>query len=232
MIEETELNAEQAKKKYFLDTEFIERGSTYPVSLISIGIICEDGRTFYAVSSEFHPADASDWVKDNVLPHIEGVKRSSLSEIARNILIFIGDVNPEFWGYYCDYDWVVFCQIFGTMMDLPKGWPMYCRDIKQLCGDKGNPKLPPQDGTEHDALMDAQWNKLAYEFLVASHSSLPEEKEAGKPEIATPEPMVGAWHLVDAIAEGVDERTRFIAAELMQWRKFGATWNAAKEAKR
>lgn len=32
-----------------------------------------------------------------------------------------------------DYDWVVLCQLYGTMMDLPKGWPMYCRDVKQLC---------------------------------------------------------------------------------------------------
>lgn len=40
--------------------------------------------------------------------------------------------NPiEFWGYFSDYDWVLFCTIFGTMMDLPSGFPMYCRDLKQ-----------------------------------------------------------------------------------------------------
>jgi hypothetical protein len=38
---------------------------------------------------------------------------------------------PEFYGYYCDYDWVVFCWIFGKMNNLPKGFPMYCRDLKQ-----------------------------------------------------------------------------------------------------
>ena len=35
-----------------------------------------------------------------------------------------GDSKPEFWGYYSDYDWVVTAQMFGTMMDIPKGWPM------------------------------------------------------------------------------------------------------------
>ena len=73
--------------------------------------------------------------------------------------------KPEFWGYYADYDWVVLCQLFGTMMDLPKDWPMYCRDIKQLCDDKGNPPLPEQGKGEHHALADARWNKVAWDFL-------------------------------------------------------------------
>jgi hypothetical protein len=44
--------------------------------------------------------------------------------------------NPEFYAYYADYDWVVFCQLFGTMMDLPKGFPMYCIDLKQTLDEK------------------------------------------------------------------------------------------------
>ena len=47
--------------KYFLDTEFIE-GFHKPlfgkkrhfIDLISIGIVCEDGREYYAVSNEFN----------------------------------------------------------------------------------------------------------------------------------------------------------------------------------
>lgn len=73
--------------------------------------------------------------------------------------------KPEFWAYYADYDWVVFCQLFGTMMDLPKGFPMYCRDIKQECDRLGNPKLPEQGKGEHNALEDARWNRKAWEFL-------------------------------------------------------------------
>ncbi len=29
----------------------------------------------------------------------------------------------------------------------------------------GNPQLPEQKSTEHNALEDAKWNKLAFEFL-------------------------------------------------------------------
>src|SRR4051812_12087398 len=54
--------------KFFLDTEFIEDGVT--IDLISIGIVAEDGREYYAVSSEFDPTKASQWVKDNVLVHL------------------------------------------------------------------------------------------------------------------------------------------------------------------
>lgn len=153
--------------RYFLDTEFIEAGRRNPVTLISIGIVAEDGRSFYAVSSEFNPDDANDWVKANVLPHL-GEERCTVSHMQRLIAEFCDAEKyggPEFWGYFCDYDWVVFCQIFGAMIDLPKGWPMFCRDIKQLACDLGNPKLPKQESTEHNALNDAKWNKAAYEFL-------------------------------------------------------------------
>ena len=39
--------------------------------------------------------------------------------------------TPEFYAYYADYDWVAFCWLYGKMIDLPKKFPMYCRDLKQ-----------------------------------------------------------------------------------------------------
>ena len=156
--------------KYWLDTEFMESGSLFPITLLSIGIVAEDGRELYAINKEADYTLANDWVKQNVIPHLrhgEG-KRLLHVGIAHEVLAFIkaGGSKPEFWGYYADYDWVVFCQLFGAMIDLPKGWPMYCRDIKQLCDSIGNPSLPEQESTEHNALHDARWNKIAYEFLV------------------------------------------------------------------
>lgn len=149
--------------KYFLDTEFIEDGRT--IDLISIGIVAEDGREFYAESWAVDWSKASQWVLDNVKTHLTQTNVLDRGDMKRAVLEFIGTDKPEFWGYYADYDWVVFCQLFGTMMDLPKGFPMYMRDIKQLCDSLGNPKLPEQGKGEHHALADAKWNKLAYEFL-------------------------------------------------------------------
>lgn len=51
-------------------------------------------------------------------------------------------------------------------MDLPTDWPMYCRDIEQLCDSIGNPKLPTQQTGEHNALQDAIWTKVVYDFLL------------------------------------------------------------------
>jgi len=75
-----------------------------------------------------------------------------------------GAPKPSFYGYYCDYDWVVFCQLFGRMIDLPKGFPMYCIDLKQESDRLGitseqKQLLCPDPVNEHSALADARWNK-------------------------------------------------------------------------
>src|SRR4051812_41018390 len=142
--------------RYWLDTEFIEAPCT--IDLISIGIVAEDDREFYAESAEVDWATANDWVLENVRTHLRGPEMAR-AEIRDAVLEFVGDDKPEFWGYYADYDWVVFCWLFGPMISLPQGFPMYCRDIKQLADSLGNPRLPEQDGTEHHALADARWNR-------------------------------------------------------------------------
>lgn len=151
--------------RFWFDTEFIEDGTT--IDLISIGIVSEDGREFYAINSECDYGKASDWVRENVLVQLKAHTETYLTraEIRDAVLAFVGTDKPEIWAYYADYDWVVLCQLFGTMMDLPKGWPMYCRDVKQLCDELGNVKLPEQGKGEHHALADARWTKQAWEFL-------------------------------------------------------------------
>ena len=73
--------------------------------------------------------------------------------------------KPEFWGYFADYDWVAFCQLFGPMVALPKGFPMYCRDLKQWADYLGNVRIPKPEAQIHHALADARWIKSGYEFL-------------------------------------------------------------------
>lgn len=150
--------------KFYLDTEFAE--SPGAIKLISIGIAAEDGRTFYAESADFDEAQCNDWVKANVLPHLHE-PRIREQTIRDCVLAFVGDEKPEFWGYYCDYDWVTFCWLFGAMIDLPHGWPMYCRDLKQELDRVGNPRVPFRPDNEHHALSDARWNKSVHEWIDA-----------------------------------------------------------------
>lgn len=138
------------------------------MELISLGIVAEDGRELYCISSEFNPLHASVWVLENVLIDLirdTATPRERVPAIALRVIDFIGDVNPVFHGYFADYDWVVFCQMFGTMMDLPAGFPMYCRDLKQTLDERGNPRIPFRPDAEHNALSDARWNKRVWEWL-------------------------------------------------------------------
>ncbi len=182
--------------RFWFDTEFIEDGRT--IDLVSIGIVAEDGREYYAVSKEFNRVNffGNEWLAQNVAPHLPWSRSQepltwvtaepdfstgywkTRAEIAYDILNFCNPQiydRPEFWAYYADYDWVALCQLFGRMIDLPRGWPRYCRDIKQEADRKQEvlrvrfPKyrlqLPEQIDSEHHALADARWNKIAWEYL-------------------------------------------------------------------
>lgn len=159
-----------SRTRIWFDTEFIEDGRT--IDLISIGMVREDGQCLYLENSECNLSRASDWVRANVLPHLkDGNALMTRSEIAEAVRKFAGE-HPEFWAYYADYDWVALCQFFGTMMQLPKGWPMFCLDIMQEAHRLGNPELPSTGKDEHDALAHAKWNRSAWEFLRARKASM------------------------------------------------------------
>jgi hypothetical protein len=147
--------------RIFFDTEFIENGKT--IDMISIGMVNEAGESLYLENADCARGEASDWVKDNVFPYLRG-PLVSRSHIASSVRSFAGP-SPEFWAYYADYDWVVLCQLYGTMMDLPEGWPMYCRDLKQLADENGADLSSLKNPKEHHALADAQWVKAAYETI-------------------------------------------------------------------
>lgn len=159
--------------KYFLDQEFIE-GFTkqnllskrrHFIDLISIGIVGEDGSTFYAISNEYNYNDASEWVKENVIKPmyiktVSGDARNRFTvkdfhkyygrsnEQIRDELYYLFSCyrssqlqwkapdGIEMYGYFADYDWVLFCSLFGKMIDLPNGFPMYCKDLKQMLDEK------------------------------------------------------------------------------------------------
>ena len=242
---------------YFLDTEFLEGsqktffGKTKPtIDLISIGIVSEDSREYYAISKDFNLKEAWNrwqqrtgegdrnnieprlyWLRDNVLKPIykelhrkeninarQALYRANIyipetefkftysnfkklinkygktnKQIAEEVKVFCtGDIlsiekakyyevqhKPcKFYAYYADYDWVAFCWLFGKMIDLPNGFSMYCRDLKQILDEK---EMVRQDGTdmvelrnmpnypkqenEHNALDDAKWNLKLFQFL-------------------------------------------------------------------
>ena len=161
--------------RWYLDTEFNENGKT--IELISLGLINEAGREFYACSAEINEtriAKANPWVGKNVLPKLPPhsattiwMRRKKMAERIGKLLL--PDPEIEVWAYFGAYDWVVFAQLWGTMFDLPKGMPMYVHDIKQEMDRLGIDvrQLPPQNkNSTHDAIDDARWNRAAHMALM------------------------------------------------------------------
>jgi len=147
--------------RFFYDTEFIEDGRT--IELVSIGVVAEDGREFYAVSTAFDPTRAIEWVRRNVLdklpPPADPAWRSP-SRIRDDLLDFLlapGE-RVELWAWMAGYDHVTLAQLWGDMRALPREIPRFTHELRQRWEDLGSPPLPPASEEQHDALADARHN--------------------------------------------------------------------------
>lgn len=194
--------------KFFYDTEFIEDGPAVPIELISIGIVREDGQSLYLVNKDapWNEIGQHDWLRENVVPSLPLVlttstsgtwsasweatapvyDRGTIAAAVRDFCIPPDHAKKiagptEMWGWYADYDHVLLSQLFGRMVDLPAGMPMYTRDLKQEVDlfieehryTKGSVEdaLRRADarchGAEHNALEDALQLKARYEEFAA-----------------------------------------------------------------
>lgn len=261
--------------KIFYDTEFLEGkqdkrflgfkyGETKPtIDLISIGLVSDDNREYYAISKDFNLKEAWNrydlvweqsygdmrnifpegrnrkvyWIRENVLKPIweelsfkyiddrrfpddnslftiKSIKNllniygKTNKQIAEEVFQFVSEdrftiekakfyniqyEKVELFGYYSDFDHTVLAWLFGKMVDLPKCFPMYTIDLKQIFDEKQkywltlsekermsicqNLKLfsseidlkmlsnYPKQENLHSAIHDARWNRQFYEFL-------------------------------------------------------------------
>ena len=157
------------------DTEFLEDGRT--IELISIGIVCEDGREYYAVSSDMDAERVTkdQWMLENVWRHLplDGdhpgrldvtdtrVKPKSLiaNEVRDFLLPSVAAAPPELWAYFAAYDHVALAQLWGKLIDLPTGIPKYTHDLRQEMDRlEVASSVVPKPPNAHDALADARWN--------------------------------------------------------------------------
>ena len=159
--------------RYFYDCEFIEDGRT--VDLVSIGVVDEYGREFYAVSTEFDASRAVPWVRRNVLdklPSPSDPAWRSRERIRDELFAFLTEPVPdapvgeiELWAWYAAYDHVVLCQLWGAMPALPRPIPRFTRELRQRWDDVGQPPLPPKPTGTHDALVDARYNLARWQAM-------------------------------------------------------------------
>ncbi|MET0133856.1 MAG: polyadenylate-specific 3'-exoribonuclease AS [Kibdelosporangium sp.] len=154
--------------RFFYDTEFIEDGVT--IDLVSIGVVAEDGREFYAVSTEFDPAKAGQWVRENVLDKLPApsdkawLGRAAIRDRLMKFLSPHGE-SAELWAWFAAYDHVALAQLWGAMPALPRQLPRFTRDLRQRWEDVGKPSLPNPPNDAHDALADARHNLARWQVI-------------------------------------------------------------------
>lgn len=114
--------------------------------LISIGLISDDGREFYAEFTDIDVNSQDDWIKQNVLVNtayygnkdIKGITDSNnyyigdkiiIQKYLKEWLLQFGDI--QLISDVCHYDMVLFIDIFGSAFDLPENVCASCHDINQ-----------------------------------------------------------------------------------------------------
>ena len=140
------------KTKVFFDTEFT--GLHQNTTLISIGLISDCGKTFYAELTDYDETQINDWLKENVINNL------ILSDLEHGLLgkynlhkvefkgskIFLRELlkswfaqfkQVEIWSDCLSYDWVLFNQIFGHAFNIPKNVYYIPFDICTLFQVKG-----------------------------------------------------------------------------------------------
>ena len=188
--------------KVFFDTEFT--GLVQGTTLVSFGAVTEKGDNFYATLCDYDRSLVDDWLKENVLSnlkpivddknfgmvieHERGLRNERYTDITRDELkehleewLLSFNAPIEMWGDCCAYDWVLFCDLWGTAIDVPKIISYIPRDLCTLLQIRGHdPDINREefvrfkelfgDTSKHNALWDAFVIRMCYEKIVGEVS--------------------------------------------------------------
>ncbi len=178
----------------FLDTEFT--GLNQNTTLISIAMFIDDNNYFYAELNDFDKSQIFSWLTENVISKLEfydkisffnqvgnSVKmKSDSSEVKEILSNWLKQYDVvEIWADVLAYDWVLFCNLFGGALNLPKNVFYIPFDLSTLFRTKGfiNPKnnyekdidrfqfVGVANSNQHNALIDTIVEKKCYEKLMS-----------------------------------------------------------------
>lgn len=176
--------------RYYLDTEFLDDAVIRTVELISLALVCEDGRELYLVNSEFDRSRADDWLNANVMPQLPKCvcpgsgtldhlghtnpdclwrTRAQMRDAVAAFILVEPKEEIEIWAYFASYDWLCLVQLFGKMIELPKHFPWLVNDLKTWAkhiGYTGKFRDLLPDSGHHIALEDARWNRDVHKILL------------------------------------------------------------------
>lgn len=179
------------------DLEFLEDGRTIELISIGMACDDGREYYAVNSDADWDRVKKHDWLMQNVWPHLplRGHKSGLVTVgskteirltqpgvidtrntqvkprwvIANEVRDFIQAAVPdvELWANYGAYDHVCLAQLWGRMIDLPEGVPMFTHDIQQERSRQGLAwdDLPTQEVGEHNALADARHNQTVRRWL-------------------------------------------------------------------
>lgn len=129
--------------KLFFDMEFTGlRQNTTPISL---GIVSEDGKKFYAEFTDYDESQCNDWIEENVISELlydtekwyEGIADRQIQDNKRDVSYELKDWlqqfdTIQFVSDVCHYDFVLLIDLLtngGTALDLPENISAVCHDL-------------------------------------------------------------------------------------------------------
>jgi hypothetical protein len=184
--------------RVFLDSEFTSL--TTKAELISLALIDEDNRSFYAEFNDYDSGTITEWHRQHVISFLEFPDLNTRFDSSDNLIKMMGNSGDivkaleawflaygriEVWGDNHAYDWVLFCELWGGALNLPKlqsnseqqQIDYLVRDLTTLFHLKGiDPSVSRQEFAgwkdnpefrQHHALWDARAIKRCYEKLTA-----------------------------------------------------------------
>lgn len=135
-------------RKIYFDTEFT--GLHKNTTLVSIGLVSDEGEKFYAELTDFDESQCNEWIRQNVLKNLilsgndNMAKEFGENNMITTVLGSHEDVRFELSEWLasfgddiqlisdvCHYDFVLLIDLFGTAFDLPKNVSASCHDINQ-----------------------------------------------------------------------------------------------------
>lgn len=119
--------------RIFLDSEFT--GLQKSTTLLSIGLVTESGYEFYAEFNDYDIEQYSNLIKGGFQPKLDYSSHTSFQEsdsrsiklkeskpvITEKLCHWLNQFEKiEIWADVLAYDWVLFCDLFGGALHLPK----------------------------------------------------------------------------------------------------------------
>jgi hypothetical protein len=172
--------------KAFFDFEFT--GLHKDTTPISLGIVTDDDRSFYAEFTDYDKTQVDGWIQENVIdnllfndedPFIHELSshtfvKGTTQEIREGLHNWMRKFNKlEFWSDVIPYDGVLLNDLVGVLEDVPTNVDYIYYDIATLFKMFGiDPDVSreafidrPIEGKKHNALYDAKVIQACYDKL-------------------------------------------------------------------